>query len=170
MIKKVLAVAALAAVAGLLVYLYFGVLPVPNILQSIWAKIQEAYTAIPEPIKGFLQVISIPSLISGIFFAWTKIRAMNQLQQTKLEASKQITQLEGEKGELEQQVKQSATQGIEELVKSRDEAQELVIKYKQDISGFEQQIRDMQNRHLGEISSLQARLDKYEPKEVIRVK
>lgn len=161
------AVVALAFCAAILVYVYFGVIPLPSLLQTGFTKAQALWATIPSTIQNIIQ-IGIPTLFAT-FFAWTKVRAMDKLQQTKLQASQTITQLEGEKGVLEEQVKQSATSGVEGLIKSRDEAQTLVTKYKQDISGYEQQMRDMQNRHLGELSSLQSRLDKYEPKVVTKV-
>jgi len=103
--------------------------------------------------------------------AWTKGLAMQKLQQTEQQASQKINQLQGEKGgELEQQVKQSTTQGIEGIIKARDAAIQSRDEAQTLVSQTQQQMRDMQNRHLGEISSLQARLDKYEPKERVVVK
>jgi len=94
MIKKVLLIIAVGVVVGILVYFFFGAIPLPSMLQSAWTKAQALWATIPGSIKG-LVTLGIPSLFA-VFFAWTKTRAMTKLQETQLQASQQINQLEGE--------------------------------------------------------------------------
>jgi hypothetical protein len=142
-----------------------------NGVQQLLTLIYTAWISIPQTLRELIMGLTTTiSTVLASFFAWTKIRAMGKLQETKIQASQQITQLEGEKGELEAQVKQSTTKGIEGLIKERDAALQSRDEAQTLITQTQQQMRDMQNRHQGEIASLQARLDKYEPKERIVVK
>ena len=170
MIKKLLLVAGAGVAIGIIAWLFIGTIPLPN-TQNWLTQAEATWSGLPSIIKMLITVV--PSVIFGAitaFMAWTKGLAMQKLQQTKQQASQQISQLRGEKGELEQQVKQSATKGIEGLIKERDTALQSRDEAQTLVSQTKQQMRDMQNRYTGEISALQARLDKYEPKERIVVK
>jgi len=132
--KKLLILGAAAVFFGvIIVYPYlkwndpFAYLDdIPGYLKPV----TDAFARIPEPIQKILQVISIPSIISGIFFAWTKLKAMQKLNETKLEASEKITQIEGESqtkiSELEGQIttlQGQAGEGVAALSTKLSEAQ-----------------------------------------------
>ena len=65
-------------------------------LQPIGNALQNGYNSIPAPIKGILQIISIPSIISGVFLAWTKLKAMQKLNETTQSATTQLTKMGGQ--------------------------------------------------------------------------
>ncbi len=168
MIKQVLIIVVVAVVAGLIVYQYVGALPLTETLQPVWTRLQETWANIPGTVKSII-TLAVPSAFA-MFFMWTKTRAMQKLQETQQQASQQINQLQGEKQMLQQQVGQSASKGIEDLIQardmafqSRDEAQALVTK-------LQREMELMQNRHLGEVASLKQLIEEYKPKEVINVK
>ena len=116
MIKQAILFVTVAAVA-FIVYSYFFaphvLTGIVAVLQPVGAQLQKLYNGIPDPIKGILGVISIPSIISGVFFAYTKIQAMKKLNETTQIANQKITQVEGEKRQLEAQL-----QGVAETGKS----------------------------------------------------
>ena len=87
---------------GIIVYYYFGPIPVFETLKPILTPIYTAWTSIPTPLKSLL-TLGIPALLT-IFFAWSKNRAMQKLQQTQQEATQRLGQLQGEKLELQSQV------------------------------------------------------------------
>ena len=102
------------------------------------SSIQTTWASIPNEVKGVV-ALAIPSAFA-VFFAWTKTRAMNKLQQTQLDARQQFTRMSGQANEAQAQIKlldqqktslqqQIGTQsnlGFEEVMKSRDEAQQMV--------------------------------------------
>jgi len=65
------------------------------IITPITTQIGNIANAIPSPIKEILGIISIPSIISTVFFAWTKLRAMNYAKQVEQQATQEITSLSG---------------------------------------------------------------------------
>ena len=71
-------------------------------LTSLYNTAVSVWTGIPDPIKGII-TLGIPSACA-IFFAWTKTRAMQKLNETQSTANQQIRQLQGEKLELQNQV------------------------------------------------------------------
>lgn len=66
------------------------------IFTPIATQIGNIANAIPKPIRDILQIISIPSIISGVFLAWTKVRAMKYAKQVEQQATQQVTSLSGQ--------------------------------------------------------------------------
>jgi len=68
--------------------------PIITPSQSIVTRIQTMWSTIPSAIQGIvlLGLASAPTL----FFAWTKSRAMDKLQQTQQQAATKIGELQGE--------------------------------------------------------------------------
>lgn len=67
--------------------------PITQPLQSAITQIQTAWANIPEPYKGYANlgvVGGIPAALM-MFFAWTKTRAMQKLEETKQWATQQVT-------------------------------------------------------------------------------
>jgi hypothetical protein len=103
MLKKLLLVSVVGVVVGVFAYRFIGSLPIVSTLQPILTPIYNMWTSIPTPIKSLL-TLGIPALVT-LFFAWSKNRAMQKLEQTQFEASQRVGQLQGEKLELEGTVK-----------------------------------------------------------------
>lgn len=101
--KKLLLIILVGVGVGVLAYFYFGPIPVAGLLQSAFTKVQVAWTKIPTTIQGLI-VGGVPTLLM-LFFAWSKNRAMQKLQQTQQEATQRLGQLQGEKLSLEGEVK-----------------------------------------------------------------
>lgn len=122
MIKKLLLFVVFIAV-GFMAYSYRGTIlnsfnglsgvtqPIITTLQSAFNRVQTAWSTIPSTIQGIV-LLGIPTAFAT-FFAWTKSRAMQQLQQTQLEAKAQLTQLGGEAIEQNQQIETLENQAIE---------------------------------------------------------
>ena len=103
MFKKLLfATILIGTVAGVIAYRYFGAIPLVNILQPIFTPIYNVWVSIPKAIQGLI-IGGVPTLFM-VFFAWSKNRAMQKLQQTQQEATQRLGQLQGEKLELQSQV------------------------------------------------------------------
>lgn len=179
MIKKLLLIL-LAFVAGILSGLYMLGVPIINTFtamiqgftQSIQAMVQSLLKNIgqnPIPTLTGIGIGAAPIiLIASKAYTAVKTRLSAKVQQVtdqknlvQLEANNKITELQGKIDVLEGQA--TSLKQPNELQSALDEAQGLVTQQSQ-------QIHDMQQRHLGEISSLQARLDKYEPKERVVIK
>jgi len=104
MIKKVL-LFLLMLVAGAALSLYIQGVSIPNLitsgiqpLQPTFSQVQTAWTNLPDTVK-LVTTTGIPAAFVT-FFAWTKTRAMQKLEQVKKEATLQLGQLEGEKLEV----------------------------------------------------------------------
>lgn len=109
MIKKLLFVA-LAFAAGVALGLYVPVtnlLTIPQPLQSAFTRIQTVWTSLPDIVKT-ITITGIPTLFV-MFFAWTKSRAMQKLDQVKRQVTDQLGQLQGESLEQLQQIKKFKT-------------------------------------------------------------
>ena len=74
-----------------------------NIVQPTITQIQTTWNSIPPQIKGII-TLAIPSMFA-LFFAWSKNRAMQKLEQTKQEANQTITQLASENLEAKTEAK-----------------------------------------------------------------
>lgn len=63
-------------------------------LQSAFTQIQNAWGNIPEPWRGYLNLSVIGGVPAALmmFFAWTKTRAMNKLQQIKNQAQSLVSE------------------------------------------------------------------------------
>jgi len=99
---------------GFTIFLFTNPLTKPlatSTATNIYNTIITKWNTIPDPVKGII-TLGIPSLFA-IFFAWTKTRAIQKLNETQQLANQKITQVEGEKRELEAQL-----QGVTETGKS----------------------------------------------------
>ena len=77
--------------------------PVINAVQPTITMIQQTWSSIPQWLRTVI-IGGIP-LMFTMFFAWSKNRAMQKLEQTKLEANQQITQMATETSEVKAQLK-----------------------------------------------------------------
>lgn len=121
------------------------------------------WNTIPAALRGVI-TLAIPTGFA-LFFAWTKTRAMSKLQEVKSQAASQITQIQGEKTELQQQLSVSSKAGLEDLIQtkdaallSRDEAQKL-------LTSAQTQLQQQQRSHNVEVTTLQNLLAEYKIKE-----
>jgi len=103
LLKKLLLVALIGVGVGIVAYRFFGAIPFVSTLKPIVTPIYNTWMRIPEAVRNIV-MMGIPTAF-GLFFMWTKNRAMQKLQQTQVEASQSLTQLQGEKLELEGTVK-----------------------------------------------------------------
>lgn len=161
-----------AALAGFVAYFF---LFTPGTFTQLTTKITSQIQPLLNTwnsIPGNLQQIIIAGIPTAFmfFFAWTKTRAMAKLDEVKQQAAQQITQLQGEKREAQQQLATSATQGFQNLIDernaaitSRDEAQSLVTQLQQKLNTLEQS-------HLAEVARLQNQIAELKLKEVQIVK
>jgi len=97
MLKKLLLVTAIGVGIGILIYSYYGTVSLPTTLQNIFTQAEAAWSRLPSILKAIIPVTigAIPTILM-IFFAWSKNRAMQLTEQTKLQASQQLTQTKGE--------------------------------------------------------------------------
>ena len=65
-----------------------GLSPIANALAPFISNVQNTWATIPEAYKGIL-IAGVPTAFT-LFFAWSKSRAMQKLQQTQLEAKQKI--------------------------------------------------------------------------------
>lgn len=168
MIKKV-AVFILFAVIGGVAYIFLSpyvasaipqFTPLITPVQSTLTRIQTTWATIPSTIQAII-TLAIPTA-AALFFAWTKSRAMDKLQQTQQQAATQIGSLntqmqtvEQERdtkiGELETQL--AAAQDTTGLQASLTESQTLV--------GQKQtEIHDLQVRFQGQIDALHEQIER----------
>jgi len=124
--------------------------PIINIVQPTITQIQTTWNSIPPQIKGII-TLAIPSMFA-LFFAWSKNRAMQKLQETKQEANQTITQMASENLEAKAQVQNLQNQvstlqipdlKITELTNDLGEAQKLVTEKQQIINGQTATINDL---------------------------
>ena len=171
--KTLIFIAAAALLAGVATFFYLNQngYPIIETLTGIPNQIVQTYMLIPETIRGIIQ-IGIPSAFA-MFFAWTKLRVVDQAKQAQQTFTEQLTQAEGEKHEMQQQLEQQAASGLQGIMAerdaaltSRDEAQTLV-------ATLQQQLRDKEQRSVGEMEAiiaekdkLQAQLEKLKPNPV----
>jgi len=151
MFKHLLAVIAASVVGFLGFYAYTGQLsqltqtitrmaqPLVNTFQPIITQIQHTWTNIPDSIRGII-LLGIPSSFA-MFFAWTKTRAMQKLQQTQLEANQQITQITGEALETKQ-VLETKVQTLENQVTNMP--QQYTQQYTQKISDLTSKVTQLE--------------------------
>lgn len=119
------------------------------------------WASLPSPLQKL--VLALPTLISTAFmtfFAWTKLRAMQKLQQVEQQANADITQLSGEKQtvETQAQVVQEENQTLKDKLKLYENFYETHRSMEQKISTVEQtlpvEIRNLETRVQGDISTL----------------
>lgn len=145
---------------------------ITNFVQPTITQIQQTWTSIPDSLRGIL-IAGIPTLFM-VFFAWSKNRAMQKLEETKLQATQQINQIEGEALDAKAQVQTLTEQvkvleapkaEIERLSTNLSEAQALLSEQKRD---YELQLAKKQ----GAIEDLHRLLEAADKKviEVTRVK
>jgi len=80
---------------GLLSQLLMQFSPLTTMLKQGVTQIYVAWTGLPQAVQSII-LMGIPTLFA-IFFAWTKTRAIQKLQETQQQATSQYTQLSGEK-------------------------------------------------------------------------
>jgi len=129
-----------------------AVKPLTVNLQPAFSRIQTTWTNIPESIRGII-LLGIPTAFAT-FFAWTKTRAMQKLQQTKLQANTQISQLtdqasgaETQLAEMTQKFNTLQTQynklASDDVAGALAEAQTVVTQQQQKISNLESTILEL---------------------------
>lgn len=161
MIGKALLIIAVAFLAGIVSWIYFGSISISSISNHpVIENIKQNWTTYA-PLAGGGFTLGIPLLNS----AYKKMKAnaqtkIDEAQTVATQASSELTLVKQNYSELETKYNKLINEGSSQAL---NEATTLVTQYKQ-------QMHDMQLRHQGELSSLQVRLDKYEPKEVVVVK
>lgn len=118
-----------------------GAQPLINFGRSIYS----GWASLPQAVQSII-LAGIPTLFM-LFFAWTKSRAMQKLQQTQQEA----TQLSGEATVAQKQVVslQTEKQQLENKVTELTQAPQLAVPQKQFndvVSSYEQKIENMRNQ------------------------
>lgn len=156
--KKHILILVVFFVVGFSVFYYKEALinmtqPIVNMLKSGFTRVQAAWATIPNTIRGIIQ-IGIPSTFA-MFFAWTKIRAMDKLQQTKLEATQQITQREGELTEAKTLINQQkdqittlqgqAGEGVNSLTTKLGEAQTTITSQEEQIKRLTSRVNEAEH-------------------------
>jgi predicted RNase H-like nuclease (RuvC/YqgF family) len=132
--------------------------PLIESIRTKLAPILTAWNNLPETLRTLI-IGAIPTLFM-VFFAWTKTRAMQKLQQVKQEATQQIDQLSGEASDAKTEVSQLQKQvetltvqnmptQIQELQTNLTEAQRMVTEKSQAIDKLTAQI-DTLHRALAE--------------------
>lgn len=168
MIKKLLLFAAFIAV-GFMAYSYRATILnhltiISQPLQSAITQIQTAWGNIPEPYKGIANLSVIGGVPTALmmFFAWTKNRAMQKLQQTRQQASQQITGLNTQMQALmdERDTKIGQLEAELEAAKSNTSLQTSLSEAQNLVTQKQQEIHDLQLRFQGEIKALQQEIDR----------
>lgn len=129
-----------------------GIQPIIATVQPTVTQIQTAWSNLPEVVRGVV-LLGIPTAFAT-FFAWTKSRAMQKLQQTQLQAAQQVsglnTQMQSLMDErdttirnLEQQITSLKESNSDPLRQSLAESQALVTSYKQQIDKQQAIINDL---------------------------
>lgn len=100
MIKKLLLVVG-ALIAGTLIGLQFAGVSISDVtsavtsrMQPLINRVQTVWLSMPESTRGIM-MLGIPTAFA-MFFAWTKTRAMQKLQQTQQQAAERFNQMQGE--------------------------------------------------------------------------
>ena len=102
MLKKIAVFIVFAVIGGAAVLLLsptasFALPQLTSLTQPLTGIVNQAQTTwatIPSPIQGIV-MLGIPTA-AALFFAWTKSRAMDKLQQTQQQAATKIGELQGE--------------------------------------------------------------------------
>lgn len=148
--------------------------PLADRLQQLISQTQQAWNNIPDPYKGYANMAVVGGVPTALmtFFAWTKTRAMQKLQQTQQQAQKQIASLHAQMqgvaaerdeviADLQRQLEE-ARQSNPELLSALNEAQSLVSQKQTEIERlklqYEAQVRALQN----EIERLKLKVYKVE--------
>ena len=119
--------------------------------QSFFTPIINAWNNLPASIKG-LATLSIPTF-AAIFFAWTKNRAMQNLQQTKLEAATQV-------GTLTTELTDAKTAAYSALQEKQTLATKLSVYEKEGVlSETQKQFNEMQDKYLDSQAELKRTKD-----------
>jgi len=148
-------------------------------LQTTFQPLINTWNTIPSPIRNIITMV-IPT-VCAIFFAWTKSRAMENLQQTQQQAQAQITQVSGEKTEVEKSLSKTLTQasGLQEELESAkgklklyEDFYEANKQMAQKVNAIPQQISSIESRVQGDVSTLTSMIRSLEAKieETKRVK
>ena len=108
MIKKVLLVT-VCLIAGVIFGLYLEGVSittmlsgVPEPLQSAVSQVQVAWASIPQSLQG-ITLAAVPTAFM-MFFAWSKTRAMQKLEQVKQTATTQLGELQGANAEAQTEI------------------------------------------------------------------
>ena len=119
----ILIVVAVGAIIGLTMYFIQTGYSLQALLTSLPERIGAIYYSIPEAIRVFVPAAA--TLIStgfAAFFAWAKTLWQKKAKETEQTFQQQITQVEGEKALMEQQLQNSSAAGLEKLIQERDAA------------------------------------------------
>jgi len=138
----VILITALIAGAATSFYLIQNGYPLMETLTAIPAKASQLWSSIPQIIRDIIK-IGIPSAFA-MFFAWTKLRVVDQAKQAQQTLTAQLTQVEGEKAEAQAIAEASSVKGLEKIlaerdaaVASRDEATALVGQLQSKVTSLE---------------------------------
>jgi hypothetical protein len=155
-----------AVFAGLGVAAYFLVQRLqPLSLTGIAALPSQAWntwTSLP----GGIQTIIVGVIGGGIsvFMMWTKMRAMTALQQTKVKAAQQYSEMQGTIQEQKQQIQYASTKGMEGLMQEKNDAvanlaesQTLVTQYKTQLEQQQRQFNAERTAYQNTIADLKMR-------------
>ena len=119
----VIIVVAVGAIIGLTIYFMQTGYSLQALLTSLPERISTFYYSIPEAIRVFIPAITTSiSLGFSVFFAWAKTLWQKKAIETEQTLQQQITQVEGEKALVEQQLQSSSAAGLEKLIQERDAA------------------------------------------------
>jgi len=137
MLKKLLLVIAIGVGIGILIWPFF-------------TQAEAAWSRLPSILKAIIPVTigAIPTILM-IFFAWSKNRAMQLTEQTKLQASQQRTQMKGEYDKkLAVLTKQNQTlqrqvgAGTSELATKISQQTDTITKQAQTISNLKERLNE----------------------------
>lgn len=133
---------------------FFGFLYMNNLVgawldgaKNLATLIYTQWMQIPSMVRNIV-LMGIPTLFA-MFFAWSKIRAMEKLRQTEVQASQQIIQTQGEYQEkidaLTQQnnaLKSQAGEGVTSLASQLTEAQTTLQKREKEIETLNSKLHE----------------------------
>lgn len=149
-IKKVLLIALVGVVIGIVIWPFIGAIPIVSTLQPIFTQALAAWESLPNMVKGLI-TLGIPSILA-IFFAWTKTRAMDKLQQTKLEATSHVNQIQGEANEqisvLQQEnetLRNQAGEGVTELATKLSTAETTITSQQTEINRLTTRVNEAEH-------------------------
>ena len=170
LIFLILTVTIAVAVFGAYI-LFFSPFSLNDVIQwasNILSPLYHTWTAIPEALRAI--ILTAFAAIPTLFFAWTKARAMNKLEEVKQQASTQVNQLEGEKKELQNQLTLSSTQGIDDLVQTSNKLRGTIEQQATTIQGQSAQIERMQRDYNTMETTYQNMINELKMKEKVVVK
>lgn len=156
-------------------YCYFTgtTIDLSAIIGEIQSKIEPILTTwntLPSTVQAVI-IGAVPTLLM-VFFAWTKNRAMQQLQETQQAAGQQIKQISGEAYQAQQQLGVVAQQRdtLQQQYNALASENSGIVNLQDTITSLKTQLQEKTVANNAEVNALKDLLSEYKMKEKVVVK